>query len=38
MAVPQTTVKDSADIASVVATLASRQNGRPKSKPMSGPK
>src|SRR3954466_8840303 len=38
MAVPQTTQKDSTDIASVVATLASRQNGRPKSKPMSGPK
>src|ERR1043166_600967 len=38
MAVPQTTQKDSADIASVVATLASGQGGRPKSKPMSGPK
>src|SRR3954467_3938159 len=38
MAVPQTVQNDSANIASVVATLASRQNGRPKSKPMSGPK
>src|SRR6201994_3091858 len=38
MAVPQTTQNNSTDIASVVATLASRQNGRPKTKPMSGPK
>src|SRR3954454_12974771 len=38
MAVPQTIIKDSTDIASVVATLASRQNARPKTKPMSGPK
>src|SRR3954465_3513242 len=38
MAVPQTVQNDTANIASVVATLASRQNGRPKSKPMSGPK
>src|SRR5947199_5704820 len=38
MAVPQTAQQDSNDIASVVATQASRQNGRPKSKPMSGPK
>ena len=38
MAVPQTTPKDSADIASVVATLASRQKGRPKTAPMSGPR
>src|SRR3954451_9987105 len=37
MAVPQTTQQDTTDIANVVATLASRQNGRPKSKPMSGP-
>src|ERR1700754_2242431 len=38
MAVPQTTQNNSTDIASVVATLASRQSNRPKSKPMSGPK
>src|SRR5258708_2380894 len=38
MAVPQTTQNSSTDIASVVATLASRQGNRPKSKPMSGPK
>src|SRR5450755_132626 len=38
MAVPQTTTNSSNDIASVVATLASRQSNRPKSKPMSGPK
>src|SRR5947199_3875990 len=38
MAVPQTTQNTSNDIASVVAALASRQNNRPKSKPMSGPK
>src|ERR1700760_5186467 len=38
MAVPQTTQNNSTDIASVVATLASRQANRPKSKPMSGPK
>src|ERR1700733_5529122 len=37
MAVPQTTNANN-DIASVVATLASRQGNRPKSKPMSGPK
>src|ERR1700709_913350 len=37
-AVPQTTQNTSTDIASVVATLASRQGNRPKSKPMSGPK
>jgi flagellar motor switch protein FliG len=36
MAVPQTT--NANDIASVVASLASRQSNRPKSKPMSGPK
>src|SRR3984885_13134208 len=34
MAVPQTTQNTSTDIASVVATLASRQGNRPKSKPM----
>src|SRR5947199_6615401 len=38
MAVPQTAQEDSADIASVVATLASRQQGRPKPKPIAGPK
>src|SRR5437660_6813855 len=38
MAVPQISQNDSSDIASVVAALASRQNNRPKSKPMSGPK
>src|SRR3981189_159790 len=38
MAAPQTTPNPSNDIASVVATLASRQGNRPKSKPMSGPK
>src|SRR5258707_12610294 len=38
MAVPQTTSNASTDIANVVATLASRQGNRPKSKPMSGPK
>src|ERR1700712_117001 len=36
MAVPQTTNPN--DIAGVVATLASRQGNRPRSKPMSGPK
>jgi flagellar motor switch protein FliG len=36
MAVPQTT--NANDIASVVASLASRQSNRPKSKPMSGPR
>ena len=38
MAVPQTTGDNSNDIASVVATLAQRQGGRPPSKPISGPK
>src|SRR3954463_14268257 len=38
MAVPQISQNDGNDIASVVAALASRQNNRPKSKPMSGPK
>ena len=39
MSVPQTTTNPNAnDINSVVATLASRQSARPKSKPMSGPK
>src|SRR6188472_1064000 len=39
MSVPQTTINPNAnDINSVVATLASRQSARPKSKPMSGPK
>src|SRR6267154_822509 len=38
MAVPQTTQSNSTDIASVVATLASRQGSRPKGPPMSGPK
>src|SRR3954451_12915484 len=40
MAVPQTTSHNANDIAiaNVVATLASRQNNRPKGKPMSGPK
>src|SRR5712672_4195964 len=38
MAVPQTTSNNSTDIASVVATLASRQGNRPKSKPITGPK
>src|SRR3978361_102193 len=38
MAVPQTTQNNSTDIASVVATLASRQGNRPKGKPISGPK
>src|SRR3954471_10663211 len=38
MAVPQTTQKDSVDIASVVETLASRQKGRGKTAPMSGPR
>ena len=37
MAVPQTIAQTNNDIASVVATLASRQNGRAKSKPMTGP-
>jgi len=37
MAVPQTIAQSNNDIASVVATLASRQNGRAKSKPMTGP-
>src|ERR1700710_506337 len=37
-AVPQTTQNASTDIASVVATLASRQGNRPRSKPMSVPK
>lgn len=36
--VPQTTGDNTSDIASVVATLASRQGGRPPSKPLSGPK
>src|ERR1700678_32829 len=36
MAVPQTTTAN--EIANVIATLASRQGTRPKSKPMSGPK
>src|SRR3982074_1636056 len=36
MAVPQTT--NANDITSVIATLASRQNGRPKGPPLSGPK
>src|ERR1700727_2306957 len=36
MAVPQTTTAN--EIANVIATLASRQGGRPKSKAMSGPK
>ena len=36
MAVPQTT--NANDIANVIATLASRQGNRPKTKPMSGPK
>src|SRR3979411_2135740 len=36
MSVPQTT--NANDITSVIATLASRQSNRPKSKPMSGPK
>ncbi len=38
MAVPQTTNANANDINSVVASLASRQSTRPKSKPMSGPK
>jgi len=38
MAVPQTTGDNSNDIASVVATLAQRQGGRPPSKPLPGPK
>ena len=39
MSVPQTTTNPNAnDINSVVASLASRQSDRPKSKPMSGPK
>ncbi len=36
MAVPQTTSQE--DIGSVIATLASRQSGRPKRPPISGPK
>ena len=36
MAVPQTT--NANDITSVIASLASRQGNRPKSKPLSGPK
>ena len=36
MAVPQTT--NANDITTVISALASRQNGRPKSKPLSGPK
>src|SRR5882724_11549241 len=36
MAVPQTT--NANDIATVLSTLASRQSGRPKGKPLSGPK
>ena len=37
-AVPQTTSNNANDISTVLASLASRQSGRPKSKPMSGPK
>ncbi|EAQ37327.1 flagellar motor protein [Nitrobacter sp. Nb-311A] len=37
MTVPQTTNANANDINSVVASLASRQSARPKSKPMSGP-
>jgi flagellar motor switch protein FliG len=37
MAVPQQIAQSNNDIASVVATLAARQNNRAKSKPMSGP-
>ncbi|MCO5130109.1 MAG: flagellar motor switch protein FliG [Xanthobacteraceae bacterium] len=37
MAVPQTVAQSNNDIASVVASLAARQNNRAKSKPMSGP-
>src|SRR6202046_5664027 len=36
MAVPQTT--NANDISSVIATLASRQSGKPKGPPLSGPK
>src|SRR3979490_1389328 len=36
MSVPQTT--NANDITSVIASLAGRQGGRPKGKPMSGPK
>src|SRR5476649_2799739 len=38
MAVPQTITNTNNDIASVVATLASRQSNRPKGPPMTGPK
>src|SRR3954471_6097225 len=37
MAVPQTVQNDTANIASVVATLASRQSNRAKAKPLAGP-
>ena len=36
MAVPQTS--NANDITTVIASLASRQNGRPKAAPLSGPK
>jgi flagellar motor switch protein FliG len=37
-AVPQTTSNNANDISTVLASLASRQSGRPKGKPLSGPK